>query len=274
MQKNKSYVVQSTLVDQLNRLGLKCGDIVMLHASMRAIGHVLGGPDILHQALVETISNDGTLMMYIGCESEYEILGRRSLPPLLEQSIYDNCPAFNPATARARRDYGILAEFFRSSPNVLCSDNPGARVAAIGGKASWLIENHPLNYGYGPGSPFAKLYESDGKIVLLGSDLDQVTILHYAEHVAPVKDKRIVRCKTPLIQNGQRVWRNVEEFDTSVGIRQWPDRFFAIVMESYFQKYKIRPMTVGSANAYLFGVKSLVDFAVGIFTEEAQNYRC
>lgn len=269
-----NYIIQSTLVSQFKKIGLKQGDMVMLHASIRAIGTMLGGPDIVHQALVETISHNGTLMMYVGCESEYEALGRDTLPPLLEKTIIDNCPAFNPATARARRDYGILAEFFRSWPEVVCSDNPGARMAAIGGKANWLIENHPLNYGYGPGSPLAKLYESEGKVVLLGSDLDQVTILHYAEHITPIKEKRIVRFKTPLIQNGQRVWTDVEEFDTSEGIRQWPHRFFATIMEKYLQRYEIKPEKVGNANTYLIDVKSLVDFAVPIFTKEAINYHC
>jgi aminoglycoside N3'-acetyltransferase len=55
----------------------------------------------------------------------------------------------------------------------------------------------------------------DGKIVLLGSDHDAVTFLHYVEHVADIPGKRIARYEVPVIENGSRVWRVMEEFDTS-----------------------------------------------------------
>lgn len=35
--------------------------------------------------------------------------------------------------------------------------------------------------------PLAKLCE--GKVLLLGSDLDQITLFHYAEHIAPIEKR-------------------------------------------------------------------------------------
>lgn len=87
MQESTLHIIQSALVSQLKKLGLKQGDMVMLHASMRVIGTMLGGPDIVRQALIETISHNGTLMMYVGCKSEYEVLGRARLFPLVEKQL-------------------------------------------------------------------------------------------------------------------------------------------------------------------------------------------
>lgn len=262
---------RTTLIQQLNVLGLQKDDIVMLHASVRAIGPVLGGPDQVLLSIMDAIHPSGTLMMYVGCDPAYEAVGRRELSLEDENMILQSCPPFDYTKARARRDYGILAEFFRSLPGVLCSENPGARIAASGSKALLLTKNHPLNYGYGLQSPLDKLYKNNGKILLLGSDLDQVTLLHYAEHIAPIQDKRIVRFKVPLLRKGNRVWCDIEEYDTSLGIRLWPDRFFAQIMDKFFQKNHIKTQKIGHADSYLVDAKALVDFAVMTFIEESKH---
>lgn len=243
----------------------------MLHASMRAIGKLPGGPDQVHQAILSLIQPKGSLMMYVGCEPEYEALGRNKLSAEEEQNLLLHCPAFDPQTARARRDYGILAEFFRSWPGAICSANPGARIAAAGAQAAWLTADHPLNYGYGPGSPLAKLYENHGKLLLLGSDLDQITLLHYAEHLAPIDAKRIKRFKVPLLEKGQRSWREIEEYDTSIGIKPWPARFFAGIVEQFLKEKGLQPKKVGGADSYLLEAKALVDFALPLLVSAASQ---
>lgn len=265
---------KQTLIQQLQKLGIQANDTIMIHASLRAIGKVLGGPDEIIKAMLEATAPNGTLIIYVGCEPEYEAVGRGDISMKEEQLILQYCPAFNATTARARRDYGTLAEFFRSFPGAISSQNPGARMAALGDRAEWLLANHPLQYGYGPDSPLAKFYEASGKVLLLGSDLDQVTLLHYAEHIAPITEKRIVKFKVPLLQNGQRQWCNVEEYDTGDGIRRWPERFFADIVKSYITKYHLRSQKIGNAESFLLDAKQLVDFAVPIFVEASNIYPC
>lgn len=258
---------------QLKDLGLQANDIVMLHSSMRAIGSVIGGPDQVHLAIMDVITQNGTLVIYIACEREYEVVGRSSLNPTDEQFIFKHCPPFDPLTARARRDHGILAEFFRSWPGVQVSNNPGARMAALGANAKDILKDHLLDYGYGPGTPLDKIYQMRGKILLLGSDLDSVTMLHYAEHISPIKNKRIERYKVPLLQNGERAWIDVEEYDTSQGICFWPEVFFEKIMQKYFQTHLIQVKKVGNADSYLIDSKSLVDFAIPLLVKEEKNLK-
>lgn len=266
-------LTQEQLVSQLRNLQLKSGDNIMVHASLRAVGKILGGPDEIHKAIMNIILPNGTLIMYVGCEPEFEAIGRnKRLSKEEENFIFTHCPVFDSATARARKDYGAFAELFRSWPKIICSQNPGARIAAYGAKANWFTDDHPLNYGYGPGSPLAKLYELKGKILLLGSDLDQITIFHYAEHIAPIEKKRVVNFKVPLLKEGSRIWVDLEEYDTSEGVRKWPEGFFAEILIRYFKSKEITSSKVGNADSYLVEAKSLVDFSVPIFVEASKTF--
>lgn len=51
------------LADGFRKLGIRTGDTVMLHASVRAVGEVAGGPDRIHLALKSALTSQGTLMM-------------------------------------------------------------------------------------------------------------------------------------------------------------------------------------------------------------------
>lgn len=53
-------------------------------------------------------------------------------------------------------------------------------------------------------------------MLLLGSDLDQVTLLHLAEHLADLPDKRVVHRTVDVMRDDGAVGQiTIEEFDTS-----------------------------------------------------------
>ena len=62
-----------------------------------------------------------------------------------------------------------------------------------------------------------------------------MTFLHYAEHIVEIPGKRVARGKVPVTENGGRVWRDMEEIDTSGGGAHpsWPERFFARLVDTY-----------------------------------------
>ena len=257
------------LLAQSRELGLSSGDSVMVHASLRAVGRMLGGPDVLIDALTETVGPAGTMMMYVGCEQPFDDVGRGCFTAEEEAFILDYCPSFDPMTARASRAFGALAELFRTRPGVICSRNPGARMAALGAKADWLTRDHPLNYGMGGGSPLEKLCESGGKVLLVGSDPDEVTLLHYAENLAPIARKKTVRIKLPLPVDGKRTWIEIEECNSSIGIRDWPERFFAYIVQAFLQTPSVRTARLGDAVTHSLDAKALVEFAIPIMVETA-----
>jgi aminoglycoside 3-N-acetyltransferase len=255
---------RESLSADFRRLGVQAGDLVMLHASIRSVGRLVGGPDQIHLALKEVLTGSGTLVMYASCPEFYDEVGRGNLTVEEEQVVLAHLPAFDPYADRSQRDNGALVELFRTSGGVLVNAHV-ARFAAWGRLARHLIAPQPWNYAFGRGSLLERFVEADGKILLLGSDHDAVTFLHYTEHVVDIPDKRIARFKVPVLEDGSRVWRDMEEFDTSTGVhRNWPERFFAEIVDGYLERSGNHGGRVGHADSYLFSARGLHEYALPV----------
>lgn len=255
-------VTRSQLVCQLRGLGLEEGQVVMLHASVKAVGWVVGGPDQVLEALLEVLGPQGTLMMAISCEHGTVEMGEWSEEK--QRAYLDEAPAFDPARSRACRKWSILTEYLRTWPGSCRSAHPDASFAAVGRLASWITAHHPLEDGHGPGSPLAKLCAAGGKVLLLGAPFSSLTLLHYAEHLAQVPGKRVVRYRCPVLREGKRVWVELEEFDTDNLIGEWEgDGYFALIPQEALAQGLGRMGRVGAALCYLFDAAGLQGFAVG-----------
>lgn len=254
-------ITRSRMANDLRRLGLTAGETVMLHASVKAIGWIVGGPDMVIQAVLDVLGPEGTLMMYVKCEDPLDGFDFWSVER--KQAYLDEYPAFDPERSRALRSWSILTEYLRTWPGACRSNHPEASIVAVGGKAEWITSDHPLKYGYGRGSPLAKLCDSGGKVLLLGAPLNTLTILHHAEHIADIPNKRIERFTWPMMVSGKRQWVDIEQFDTSSGIVDWPDgNYWRRICEEYLDLGRCRTGKVGSAGSYLFDAGDLTGYAV------------
>lgn len=237
---------RASLAAALSALGLHPGDTVMFHASLRSLGPVLGGAAEIIRALLDTVGPTGNLAAYL----DYEPFHDDDEP---------NPPVYDKLTAPAARDHGVLHEAFRTWPGTLVSDHPGARVAALGPLAGHIVEPHPELYGYGPGTPFERLHLLNTKILMLAAPLDTITMLHYAEHLAHIPDKVVIRYRRLLPTLAGPAWLDFEEFDTSEPCHP---RF----PENLFEQIAVAALTAGlgrsSPLGHLFESHSLIPFAV------------
>lgn len=233
----------------------------MVHAAMSRVGRLLNGPDALIGALLDAVGPTGTIMSYTDWDAAYDELldsaGR--VPP----EWRDHIPAYDPAASRAIRDNGVLAEFIRTTPGARRSGNPAASVAAIGARAEWLTSDHALDYGYGEGSPLAKLVEAGGKVLMVGAPLDTMTLLHHAEHLASIPGKRIRRYEVPFATPEGVIWRMVEEFDTSEPIAEGlADDYFATIVQDFLATGRGAQGCIGLAPSVLVDAAPVCAFAV------------
>jgi aminoglycoside 3-N-acetyltransferase len=262
---------RSQLCEGFRKLGVAPGDTVMVHASVRAVGAVAGGPDQIHLALKDALTTGGTMLMYPACPDHYDEVGRGFHDEETEREIREKLPVWDAWTARSARDNGTLVEFFRTSPGTIVNDHT-ARFAAWGKQAGHLFSSQPWSYAFGSGSALERFVELDGRILLIGSDHDQVTFLHYAEHIVDIPDKIVAKYKVPVLENGERVWRDQEEFDTSERAHaNWPDRFFARLVDTYLAKTNNQGGRVGNANCVLFDARGLLEFSLPIMTALASD---
>jgi aminoglycoside 3-N-acetyltransferase len=238
-------ISRQRLICELQALGVSSGDAVMVHASLRAVGPVENGASGLVQSLIDAIGPEGALLAYVDYEPTPET------------------PYFDPDKSPACKFYGVLAEIIRQWPGASRSHNPGASITAIGKKADWFCFDHPINYGYGENTPLARLVEVKGKVLLLGSDLDQVTLLHYAEDRAQLRSKRVVRHQYQIMINGALKSVQAEEFDTSSPVlAEMPERYFEQITQEFIGRGVASIGTVGQAQSYLLQAGELVGFAI------------
>ena len=255
-----TLLTRRQLSGQLRDLGLTEGDVVMAHAALRSVGPVLGGPDSLIGAILDAVGPGGTLLVYTDWNGDYfELLDAQGRVPAAWR---DDVAPFDALSSRAIRDNGALAEFVRTRPGALRSGSPGASCAAIGARAAWLTADHALDYGYGERSPFARLAEAEGKVLMLGAPLDTMTLLHHAEHLAEVSGKRVIRYEVPFAIGGGTFWRLGEEFDTSQPVVDGlADDYFATIVSEFLAGGQGASGLVGHAASVLVPAVEIVAFA-------------
>jgi aminoglycoside 3-N-acetyltransferase len=250
------------LTADLRSLGVVPGDVIVVHSSVRSVGEVAGGPDEIHLAVKDALTEDGTLFMYAGCPRYVDEVGRGNLSPEQEREVLEKLPPFDAETARSSRDNGALVELLRTYPGSHVNRHV-ARLVAWGRRAEYLFSTQPWDFAFGRDSALERFVELDGRILLLGSDLDNVTFLHYAEHIADISNKRVARFKVPVLENGARVWRDMAEVGTGEAAHaNWPDRFVARLVDAHLFAESNEGGPVGAAWCYLLGARALLDAAI------------
>ena len=244
----------------------------MAHASVRAVGPVAGGPDQIHLAISDAIGDEGTLLMYASCPEHYDEVGRVALAPEVEAELREWLPAFDARTARSARDNGALVELLRTYPGSRVNEHV-VRFVVRGARAEQLLAPQPWDFAFGAGSALERFLALDGKILLLGSDHDAVTFLHYTEHVGDFPGKRVVRYQIPVLEHGERVWRWSSEVDTNDGAAHpnWPGRFFARIVDGHLRATGNRGGRVGDAPSWLMSARTLHDDALRVMTRLAHD---
>ena len=233
----------------------------MVHVAFNKIGPVLGGPDVLIAALCDAVGAGGTILAYADWNVAYDdLLDEDGHVP---EHWRDSIPAFDPVVSRAARENGIFPEFLRTTPGALRSGNPGASVVALGAGAAHFTADHPLDYGYGEASPFARLVAAGGKVLMLGAPVDTMTLLHHAEHLAAIENKRVKRYEVPLALPGGRQWRMTEEYETGQMVSPaLADDSFMQIVNDYLASGRGARNRVGRAESVLVDADDITSFAI------------
>lgn len=255
----------SEISRQLVDLGVRSGDLLMVHASLKAIGPVLGDADGLLQGLLSAIGPGGTVMGYAAWDrSPYEETLNGAT---LSEDERANWPAFDPATANVYPGFGMFNAVLAGQLGAKRSAHPDSSMVAIGPLAETMVSPHALGDAFGPRSPVDRFIAHRGKVLLLGAPLDAVTVLHYAEAVADIPGKRRVSYEMPLLDaDGSKVWQKAEEWDSNgildcYAIEGEPDAVERMARD-YVATHNPPRGKVGNAECYLFEASDIVNFGI------------
>lgn len=251
-------VTVSRLVDEFEAVGLSAGDRVIVHSSLSALGWVSGGAQAVVEALMETITREGTLIMPTH-SPQLSDPRNWSNPPVPEgwyERIEASRPPFRPAVTPTQ-GIGAIAECFRTYPNAFRSRHPVLSFAAWGNDAESIANSQPFDDALGEDSPLGYLYDNGGRVLLLGVGHAVNTSLHLAEYRADIDLEQV--------EYWHRVWMDgeierVEYTDIETSSADFPD-----VGGAFETEQGLEWESVGAADAILLDQPALVDFATGWF---------
>lgn len=164
----------AALVRDLTRLGVPRGGLLMVHSSLRSLGHVEGGADAVLDALLESLGPDGTLV----------------LPAFTYPLSRDPGFVFDPI--RTPSLMGAISDAGRQYPEARRSLHLWHSISAIGPLAETIVTAGGES-AWDAGSPMRQIRDRDGQYLLLGVPYQNLTAVHLSEIELQVPYRRPVR---------------------------------------------------------------------------------
>ncbi|MFI9583251.1 aminoglycoside N(3)-acetyltransferase [Streptomyces sp. NPDC052236] len=250
---------EEQLAAQLSGLGVEPGGVLMVHASLHAVGPVEDGPGAVVRAVRRTLGPRGTLVVpaFTPENSDTSAAYRDRVRGLGEEeraAVRAGMAPFDRASTPAPL-MGAFAETVRLAPGALRSSHPQTSFAALGPRAGRIVADHSPDCHLGERSPLARLYELGAQVLLLGTGFDRCTAFHLGEYRVAGPPRRLYRCVVSA--NGGRRWWEYEDVDLD-------DSDFG-AMGADFERAAsggaVRTGFVGRADSRLIGLADAVDFA-------------
>jgi len=147
-------------------MGVRPGGVMLVHSSFRALGPVPDGAETVVLGLLEALGPEGTLLMP---SLSYATVDARN--PLFDARSTPSC-------------VGWLTEYFRTRPGSLRSLHPTHSVCGSGPLSRELLGEHHLDgTPCGENSPFRRLRDAGGQVLMLGCGLRPNTSMHGVEEL-------------------------------------------------------------------------------------------
>ncbi|WP_329117027.1 aminoglycoside N(3)-acetyltransferase [Streptomyces sp. NBC_01465] len=246
------------LVEGWGKAGVEEGMTLIVHASLSSLGPVAGGAATVVESLRTAVGPAGTLVMpAFTWQVTDPAPDHKGVPDAATAGLRAAVPAFHPDLPST--EMGAISETLRTLPDSVRSSHPQASVAAVGARAAEITAAQPLGFAIGPASPFGRIHELGGHILLIGVGHNRNTFLHYAETLTP--RPRLKLRRFPLVVDGERVWAETVDVGNDNG------RHFPTVGREFEEFAGLAETTVGGAPCRLVPLEPFVPFAVRRLTE-------
>lgn len=148
----------------LSVLGLKKGDIVLMHSNVATLGKVEKGLEGIFLAVRDIIGHEGTLVVPTFTFS------------FCRGKVFD--------VQKSKSENGVFTEYVRKLPGSVRSLHGITSFSAIGKEATTMISMRDKT-SYGPGSVPCNLREAGGKVLQIGVPV--ISHTHYVERLVGVE---------------------------------------------------------------------------------------
>jgi aminoglycoside 3-N-acetyltransferase len=259
-------VTGEQLVSDLHTLGVEPGQIVLVHASLKSLGWVVGGAPAVVRALHTAVGPDGHVVVPTGTEanSQTSRVHRARIGTMTTEEVeafQRDMPAFDRDNTPS--GMGAISEALRTTKGAVRSAHPQSSFAAIGPRADYLMTGHPLDCHLGPESPLGKLFAADAQVLMIDVGFWAFTGFHLAEYTyTPDPPRQKYACVLPAA-DGDRYWEYYEDVVLD-------DQKFEVIGEALEESLgvdsdevmTIKRGKVGRAQCRLVPLRPAVEFAM------------
>ncbi|MEX3624359.1 aminoglycoside N(3)-acetyltransferase [Viridibacillus arvi] len=265
IQQTNIFQSKDTLKVQLQELGIRVGDSIIVHSSLSKMGWIAGAEQAVIEALMESITEKGTIVMPSQSATNSEP-SYWALPPVPEpwhQAIRDSMPAYDPHLS-SLRGMGKIAECFLRHPSTVRSMHPAHSFMAWGLNAKEWMNSHPIESSFGLKSPLGKMFQHDMKILFIGVDYDSCTALHLSEYLANAQNTSPQGAA--MLIAGKRQWVTFDMLNVD------SDRFLEIG-NSFEKAYSehVHYGTLGQAITKVIAMKPLIEYGTIWLNDHAKT---
>ncbi|MCU6453157.1 AAC(3) family N-acetyltransferase [Sphingomonas sp. A2-49] len=105
--------------------------------------------------------------------------------------------------------------------------------------------------------------EIGGSVLMVGAPWDTMTLVHHADHLAAIPDKRTIRIEVPFAGASGTEWRFMEEFETGDPVHEdLPDNYIEQIVTAYVEGGEGNQNVIGAAPSLLVDARLMLDFAI------------
>ncbi len=252
------------MANDFHNLGIKQGEMLLVHSSLSSIGFVVGSSEAVVLALLQVVGNEGTIIMPSQTmqNSNPEDWENPPVPNEWHHIIYDELPVYDSITTPTCM-MGAIAETFRTFPGTKRSNHPQTSFCANGKYAYEITCEHELTPQFGTKTPLGKMYNYGAKVLLIGVNYNKCTCFHMSETLSGVLPKE--KNGAAILKNNTRewVWYNDVEWNTDD---------FIMLGNDFEAKQTVKKGFVGNAECKLFDLRAAVDYGTEWIKENRASY--
>lgn len=201
-------VSRAQVITALKGVGVRRGDGLLVHSALQFLGKPEGGTGLYLDALWEVLGTEGTIAV-----------------PTFNFSFAKG-EDYDPETAPAV-GMGAFSEYVRQQAGALRTSHPMQSFAVLGKHAGELAAADTPS-AFEDGSAVDRMLDLDFKLLLLGADIQAVSLIHYSEQRAGVPYRHWKEFGGRALRDGE--WREatykmfVRDMDLDARLEIYPIR--------------------------------------------------
>lgn len=246
-------MTRQELVRLLQSLGV-AGNHLVVHTALSSFGQVDGGARALCEALMEAVTEMGTVVMP-AFTSHRTVIPASGAPPTKRPTAFHSDLAVDP-------ELGTVPEDFRRIPGVLRSNHPTHSFAAWGRQAREVLstqrDNNPLG-------PLKKLNVVQGQLLLLGTSAQAASPVYLAEE----------GLGSPYLRRYTALRLNASGYEERVVVENVPGCNVAFAkLEDRLDPSKVKSVPLVRESARKIPIRYLVNLAARLLADNPSIFIC